>query len=230
MSPREDPKTWFRICDQDGDRRLSREEVLSALKAQLPLDNRALERFRSDEAAWRSWDQDGSGFIEYVEIMEPERGLLKRLGSHNSRRLARRSGGFHNMFSSIWDGTMLILLGSFWQAFGQVFDRVLMDVRFIRDAFSAQAERPVPDLRKDREGWYRRGNVPKMLEKSIVFQHFRAIFDAFRVEDGHPKRFYSPKDPESPIVGAVLWAVFLFFFFFFFLGGFPGTEWAQALG
>lgn len=33
----EDPKTWFRICDVDGDRRLSRDEVISALKAQLPL-------------------------------------------------------------------------------------------------------------------------------------------------------------------------------------------------
>ena len=32
-----DPKTWFRICDVDGDRRLSRDEVISALKAQLPL-------------------------------------------------------------------------------------------------------------------------------------------------------------------------------------------------
>lgn len=34
----EDPKTWFRVCDVDGDRRLSRDEVISALKAQLPLD------------------------------------------------------------------------------------------------------------------------------------------------------------------------------------------------
>ena len=33
----QDPKTWFRICDADGDRRLSRDEVVAALKAQLPL-------------------------------------------------------------------------------------------------------------------------------------------------------------------------------------------------
>ena len=46
-----------------------------------------------------------SGFIEYVEIMDAEKGLLK----------------------------------------------------FIRDTFlKAEAERPVPDLRKDRDGWYRR--------------------------------------------------------------------------
>lgn len=46
-----------------------------------------------------------SGFIEYVEIMDEEKGLLK----------------------------------------------------FIRDTFlKAEAERPVPDLRKDRDGWYRR--------------------------------------------------------------------------
>ena len=45
-----------------------------------------------------------SGFIEYVEIMDAEKGLLK----------------------------------------------------FIRDTFlRAEAEKPVPDLRKDRDGWYR---------------------------------------------------------------------------
>lgn len=55
----EDPKTWFRVCDVDRDRRLSRDEVISALKAQLPLDNDAIERFRTDDSAWRTWDTDG---------------------------------------------------------------------------------------------------------------------------------------------------------------------------
>ena len=54
----EDPKAWFRLCDADGDRKLSRDEVVSALKAQLPLDNRAIDRFRTDDAAWRLWDAD----------------------------------------------------------------------------------------------------------------------------------------------------------------------------
>lgn len=35
-------------------------------------------------------------------------------------------------------------------------DRGLL--KFIRDTFlKAEAERPVPDLRKDRDGWYRLG-------------------------------------------------------------------------
>ena len=55
---REDPKAWFRLCDADGDRKLSRDEVVSALKAQLPLDNKAIDKFRTDDAAWRMWDSD----------------------------------------------------------------------------------------------------------------------------------------------------------------------------
>lgn len=101
----DDPKGWFRACDVDGDKKLSREEVVSALKAQLPLDNTAIEQFRSNNEAWRTWDVDGSGYIEFVEIMDDEKGLLK----------------------------------------------------FVRDSFSRSCdELPVPDLRKDREGWYRR--------------------------------------------------------------------------
>ncbi|OLQ04981.1 hypothetical protein AK812_SmicGene11894 [Symbiodinium microadriaticum] len=55
-----DPKAWFRLCDADGDRKLSRGEVVSALKAQLPLDNRAIDKFRTDDAAWHLWDADQS--------------------------------------------------------------------------------------------------------------------------------------------------------------------------
>eukprot|EP00439_Symbiodinium_sp_Y106_P084908 s357_g26.t5 len=99
-----DPKAWFRLCDADGDRKLSRDEVVSALKAQLPLDNRAIDRFRTDDAAWRLWDADQSGFIEYIEIMDDDKGILK----------------------------------------------------FVRDSFAKVAsEAPIPDLRRDRDGWYR---------------------------------------------------------------------------
>jgi hypothetical protein len=55
-----------------------------------------------------------SGFIEYVEIMDEEKGLLK----------------------------------------------------FIRDTFlKAEAERPVPDLRKDRDGWYRQPGKTSFLSR-----------------------------------------------------------------
>lgn len=85
-----DPKAWFRICDADGDRRLSRDEVVTALKAQLPLDNDSIEKFLRDDAAWRMWDTDGSGFIEYTEIMDEDRGLLKFVRDTFSKAEAER--------------------------------------------------------------------------------------------------------------------------------------------
>jgi len=72
----DDPKAWFAVCDVDGNKSLSRREVVEALKAQLPLDNDALERFLTDEAKWRTWDADGSGSIEFEEIMNKDRGLF----------------------------------------------------------------------------------------------------------------------------------------------------------
>ena len=51
--------------------------MLAALKAQLPLDNNAIDRFRTDTEAWKTWDTDGSGSIEYKEIMDEDKGLLK---------------------------------------------------------------------------------------------------------------------------------------------------------
>jgi len=128
----EDPKGWFRACDADGDRKLSRNEVVSALKAQLPLDNRSIERFRSDASAWRSWDKDGSGFIEYTEIMDEDQGLLK----------------------------------------------------FVHDSFGRLADdRPVPDLRKDRDAWYRHwdGDNSGELEFEEVV---RAMAKSFSITTG----------------------------------------------
>lgn len=126
----EDPKGWFRACDADGDKKLSREEVITALKAQLPLENRAIERFQADDAAWRSWDVDGSGYIEYIEIMDGDKGLLK----------------------------------------------------FVRDSFSRSSdELPVPDLRKDREGWYRRWDEDNSGELDFE-EVLRAFAKSFRID------------------------------------------------
>lgn len=71
------PEKWFELCDTNGNKSLSRREVLEAFKAQLPLDNAKLERFVADDATWRTWDKDGSGSIEYDEITNKETGLLK---------------------------------------------------------------------------------------------------------------------------------------------------------
>jgi len=71
------PKKWFKLCDIDSSKSLTRREVVEALKAQLPLDIAKLERLVADNATWRTWDKDGSGSIEYDEIINKETGLLK---------------------------------------------------------------------------------------------------------------------------------------------------------
>jgi len=113
----EDPKGWFWACDAGGDRKLSRDEVVSTLKAQLPPDNHSIERFRSDASAWQSWDKDGSGFIEYAEIMDEDQGLLK----------------------------------------------------FVHDSYGRIADdRPVPDLRKDREARYRHRDEDNLVVRAMA--------------------------------------------------------------
>lgn len=71
---REDPEAWFKAVDVDGDGRLSRREVVEALKAQLPVDNEALDAAAADNShwMWQQWDLDGSGYIERSELVEPQ--------------------------------------------------------------------------------------------------------------------------------------------------------------
>lgn len=66
--PSVDPEAWFRMVDWDGDGKLSREEVIRALQAQLRLDMHGVETMIKDDRLWRRWDRDGSGFIEPQEI------------------------------------------------------------------------------------------------------------------------------------------------------------------
>mmetsp|Transcript_37212 Transcript_37212/g.81808 ORF Transcript_37212/g.81808 Transcript_37212/m.81808 type:complete len:286 (+) Transcript_37212:231-1088(+) len=68
-----DPDGWFEVVDLDGDGKLSRAEAISALKAQLPLDNAALDAALVDpqHTMWRTWDADGSGSIERSELLAP---------------------------------------------------------------------------------------------------------------------------------------------------------------
>jgi len=68
---RTDPVGWFRIVDNDGNGRLSKKEVVEALKAQLPIDFRRLDLEMANPEStfsnyWRVWDVDGSGSVEQV--------------------------------------------------------------------------------------------------------------------------------------------------------------------
>merc|ERR1711937_266012 len=56
------------MVDWDCDRKLSREEVIRALQAQLPLDMEKVDAMIKDDRLWRRWDRDSSGFIEAQEI------------------------------------------------------------------------------------------------------------------------------------------------------------------
>jgi hypothetical protein len=67
---RADPAAWFKIVDMDGDGKLSRTEIIDALKAQLPIDCKRLDM--EAKALWAVWDKDGSGFIEEAEFFGPE--------------------------------------------------------------------------------------------------------------------------------------------------------------
>lgn len=71
---RTNPEGWFTAVDIDGDRRLSRLEVVECLKAQLSIDNRALDEAAADAGhwMWQQWDMDGSGYIERDELLRPE--------------------------------------------------------------------------------------------------------------------------------------------------------------
>jgi len=71
---RTDPNGWFRAVDVDGDRRLSHEEVVECLKAQLAVDNAALDAAVADDGhwMWQQWDKDGSGFIEQDELLQDQ--------------------------------------------------------------------------------------------------------------------------------------------------------------
>ena len=66
---RTDPLGWFKVVDLDGDGRLSRDEVVEVLKAQLPIDIRSFEREAANGQLWGLWDKDGNGYLDQQEIV-----------------------------------------------------------------------------------------------------------------------------------------------------------------
>eukprot|EP00051_Salpingoeca_urceolata_P006506 m.85960 g.85960 ORF g.85960 m.85960 type:complete len:370 (+) comp14859_c0_seq2:408-1517(+) len=70
----DNPRLWFAAVDTDGNGTLSRQEVMDALKAQLPLDWERLERDMVP-SLWRRWDPNNDGQITFDELTGP-RGLV----------------------------------------------------------------------------------------------------------------------------------------------------------
>jgi len=73
---KDNTKEWFEAVDASNDGRLSRIEVQQVLKAQFRLDWQKLEQHL--ESLWSQWDQDGSGYITYHELIASG-GLLEYL-------------------------------------------------------------------------------------------------------------------------------------------------------
>ena len=66
--PLHEVESWYKLVDIDGDGHLSREEVVQALRALLPLDLSALDAATSSEEMWDAFDPDHSGTIELEEL------------------------------------------------------------------------------------------------------------------------------------------------------------------
>lgn len=66
-------RKWFATLDTGGDGQLTKLDVREALKAQLPVNQRRLERHFSK--LWLQWDVDGSGTLNVDEITHPS-GLM----------------------------------------------------------------------------------------------------------------------------------------------------------
>ena len=66
--PDQDLRGWFKAVDVDGNGELTRDEVVEALRALVPLDLKALDAATTDEAMWARFDPDGSGAIDFEEL------------------------------------------------------------------------------------------------------------------------------------------------------------------
>lgn len=83
--PSEDSGEWFRLCDWNKRGKLSQSEVLSVIRAQLPVDWR---KFASDlPALWGRWDVTGEGFVDKEALVRSPGGLLEYVAKHYPGRM-----------------------------------------------------------------------------------------------------------------------------------------------
>lgn len=79
-NPVDNPEDWYRLANSDARAELSKQEVINALKATLPLDYTHLER--EVEKEWLTWDSNNSGDISLEEFRAPGKGLLSYVYRH----------------------------------------------------------------------------------------------------------------------------------------------------
>jgi hypothetical protein len=70
----EDARRWFDLVDLDRNGQVAAEDVLATLKAQLPVDEEAIDA-RWD-SLWAHFDHNSSGTLAYDDVAAPERGLV----------------------------------------------------------------------------------------------------------------------------------------------------------
>ena len=83
--PSENADEWFRLCDANGRGKLSQSEILSVIRAQLPVDWR---KFAHDlPKIWPTWDELGEGFVDKEALVRAPGGLLEYVSKHYPGRM-----------------------------------------------------------------------------------------------------------------------------------------------
>lgn len=80
-NPFANPTEWFSMVDVNGDGKLSKNEVIEVLKAELAIDWKELENALVPEL-WAQWDRNRDGSIGYNELMDLENGLMAFVAEH----------------------------------------------------------------------------------------------------------------------------------------------------
>jgi hypothetical protein len=140
--PLHEVESWYKLVDIDGDGHLSREEVVQALRALLPLDLSALDAATSSEEMWDAFDPDHSGTIE-LEELSCRGGLLSYIQS-TFGRAASKVSPHHNLHHKPRHSTLLHHYSLEHNL--PLFDRATSQV---------QVEVPIPDIATDRMAWFR---------------------------------------------------------------------------
>ena len=70
----EDARRWFDLVDLDRNGQVAAEDVLATLKAQLPVDEEAIDA--QWDSLWAHFDHNSSGTLAYDDVAAPERGLV----------------------------------------------------------------------------------------------------------------------------------------------------------